>query len=449
MTTVIAFIVTIGVLITFHEAGHYLAARLCGVKILKFSIGFGKPLFSWKRKNDPDGTEWSVAALPLGGYVRMLDERDPACLPIKPEDADRTFGSKSVWQRFFIVAAGPAANLILAVLLFAAVFMVGSVQPLPVTAEPPAGTPAAEIGLHRGDQIVRVDGSAVKSFADLRFELINKFGKEVPIEVHSPNGAEFERTLDLRNVGFDSLSQDDDPLTRIGLSLQVSRPIITGFVGDSAAKEGGLEVGDEVISINGKAVPMPADLVEAVKKSPGMPLEFIVDRQGKEFKFRVTPSAHLEADGEEAGRIGASIGVDYPKTKIAYGFFESLLQGVRKTWETASVSLKMIGLMFTGDVSVKNISGPVSIADYAGQSVQLGFIPFLSFLAVISVSLGILNLLPIPMLDGGHLLYYSLEMIRGKPVSESFQSAAQKVGIAALLGLTVLALFNDLTRLFS
>lgn len=180
-----------------------------------------------------------------------------------------------------------------------------------------------------------------------------------------------------------------------------------------------------------------------------MPLEFIVDRQGKEFKFRVTPSAHLEADGEEAGRIGASIGVDYPKTKVAYVFFESLRQGVRKTWETASVSLKMIGLMFTGDVSVKNISGPVSIADYAGQSVQLGFIPFLSFLAVISVSLGILNLLPIPMLDGGHLLYYSLEMIRGKPVSESFQSAAQKVGIAALLGLTVLALFNDLTRLFS
>lgn len=449
MTTVIAFVVTIGVLITFHEAGHYLAARLFGVKILRFSIGFGKPLFSWKRRNDPDETEWSVAALPFGGYVRMLDERDPSCLPIKPEDADRTFGSKPVWQRFFIVAAGPVANLLLAVLLFAAVFMVGSVQPLPVTSEPPAGTPAAEIGLHRGDQIVKVDGSVVKSFADLRFELINKFGKEFPIEVHSPNGAEFERRLDLRNVGFDSLSQDDDPLTRIGLSLQISRPIITGFVDDSAAKKGGLEVGDEVISINGKAVPMPADLVESVKKSPGMPLEFVVDRHGKELLFHVTPSAHHDSDGEEVGRIGASIGVDYPKTKVAYGFFESLLQGVRKTWETASVSLKMIGLMFTGDVSVRNISGPVSIADYAGQSVQQGFIPFLSFLAVISVSLGILNLLPIPMLDGGHLLYYSFEMIRGKPVSESFQSAAQKVGIAALLGLTVLALFNDLTRLFS
>lgn len=448
LTTVLAFVVTIGILITFHEAGHYWVAKLCGVKILRFSIGFGKPLFTYKRKNDPDQTEWAISALPLGGYVKMLDERDESCLPIKPEDAQRTFGSKKAWQRFLIVAAGPVANLLLAVLFYALVFMIGSQQPTATIAEPVSGSPAAEAGLHSGDKILKVDGSEVKTFSDLRMELLNKYGDKAELIVLTPNGTETEKVIDLTNASLNPKTKDADPFEETGLNIKISRPFITSFVENSAAQRAGVKLNERIYKIGSVEVKTPKDFVAEVRKHPGMPVTFLLgDDYDPKREVSVTPDSVVEDNGEAVGRIGAAIGVDYDKIKVAYGPIDSLVQGAKKTWETADMSIRMIGKMFTGEVSIKNISGPVTIADYAGQTSRLGLIPFLSFLALVSISLGILNLLPIPMLDGGHLLYYSVEMVTGRPVSESVQAAAQKFGIAALLGLTVLALFNDLSRL--
>lgn len=448
LTTVLAFAVTIGILITFHEAGHYWVAKLCGVKILRFSIGFGKPLCTFKRKNDPDQTEWSISALPLGGYVKMLDERDPSCLPIKPEEKNRTFGSKKAWQRFLIVAAGPVANLILAVLIYAIVFMIGSQQPTPVIAEPAPGTPAAEAGLHSGDKILKVDGTDVKTFSDLRMELLNKYGDKADLSVLTPNGVETEKVIDLTQASLNPKTKDADPFEDTGLNLRISRPFISSFIENSAAQRDGVHLNERVYKVGDAEVKTPKDFVQEVRKYPGRPVTFLLgDDDGPRREISVTPDSSVEDNGEVVGKIGAAIGVDYDKTKVAYGPIDSLVEGAKKTWETADMSIRMIGKMFTGEVSIKNISGPVTIADYAGQTSRMGLLPFLSFLALVSISLGILNLLPIPMLDGGHLLYYSVEMVTGKPVSESVQAAAQKFGIAALLGLTVLALFNDLSRL--
>lgn len=448
LTTIAAFAVTIGILITFHELGHYLVARLCGVKILRFSLGFGKPIFIYKRKNDPDATEWAVSALPLGGYVRMLDARDPACPPIKPEDKNREFGAKNVWQRFAIVAAGPFANLLLAVLLYASIFMIGSTQPTPVVAEPPAGTPAAMAGLHAGDKILKVGDSDIKTFTDLRMEMLNKFGSTTDILVHSPNGSEVTKEIDLTKMSLDPKAKDADPFDEVGLHLNMGHPFISSFVENSAAQRDGIKIGDHIYRVGNVPVKMPKDFVSEIKKYPGKPVTLLVgDENGPTHTLEVTPVAAMDEQGNEIGRIGAAIGVDFPHTQVSYGLLKSLAEGVKKTWDTAAMSVRMIGKMFTGDVSISNISGPVTIADYAGQTAQLGILPFISFLALVSISLGILNLLPIPMLDGGHLLYYSLEVVTGKPVSEAVQASAQKIGIAALFGLTILALFNDLTRL--
>ena len=447
LTTVLAFAVTIGVLITFHEAGHFFAAKLCGVKVLRFSIGFGKPIFLWKSKKNPEATEWAISALPLGGYVRMLDERDPSCQPIKKEDEGKTFGSKSVFQRFFIVFAGPASNLILAVLLYATVFMIGTIQPLPVVAEPHPGTPAAEAGLHAGDRILKVDDEPVKTFSDMRYEIFDRAGSEVRLEIESPNGAIETKLLDLKKMNMDPSGKEEDPFVQTGITLDIGKPKISGFIEGSAGQKAGLHVGDKLLTVNSIPVQLPKDFVSEIRKNPNVPVELGIERKGEKMSLMVIPSEQTEADGSKVGRIGASIGVDFPKTQISYGPLASLSEGVKKTWETAYLSVKMIGKMILGEVSLKNISGPVTIADYAGQTAQLGFIPFISFLALISISLGVLNLLPIPMLDGGHLMYYSFEMIRGKPVSESFQLVTQKLGIAVLCGLTLLALFNDISRL--
>lgn len=448
LTTLLAFVVTIGILITFHEMGHFLVAKLCGVKILRFSIGFGKPLFVYKRKGDPDGTEWAVSAIPLGGYVKMLDERDPSCLPIKNEDKHRTFGSKNVYQRFAIVAAGPLANLLLAVLLYASIFMTGSIQPTPVVAEPPSNTPAAEAGIHSGDKILKVNGEEIKTFSDLRMSLLNKFGSRAEVVVLTPNGNESEKQIDLTQLSLDAKAKDADPFDETGLKLKIGQPFIKEFVADSAAERDGVKIGQRIYKVGSVDIKTPKDFVTEIRKYPGEPVELVVgDDNGPTTAIKVTPAVFTDEAGNRVGRIGAAIGVDFPHTEVSYGPFESLKEGVKKTWETAWMSVRMIAKMFTGEVSLKNISGPVTIADYAGQTAQLGILPFISFLALVSISLGILNLLPIPMLDGGHLLYYSVEMVTGRPVSDGFQAAAQKVGVAALLGLTILALFNDLTRL--
>ncbi len=450
LTTLIAFAVTIGILVVIHEYGHYWVARKCGVKVLSFSIGFGSTFYKWKRKNDPDQVEWKISALPLGGYVRMLDERDPECLPIKPEDANRTFNSKKAWQRFAIAAAGPVSNLLLAILLYACIFMAGTTDLLPVVKAPVANTPAAAAGIEDGDTIKSIDGTEVKTYSDMRFELIKHAGQTVTLGIESKNGTLREKRLDLGSLKLEEESGDKDSLEEIGLSLKVGQPKIREVIANSAGEKAGLKSGDEIVALAGKNIETMPELVSIIKTYPGKPLEFTVVRNnGETLNILATPEAVKDAQGNEVGRIGAVFGVELPKTTVSYGPLRSLYEGAKKTWDTAVFSLEMLWKMLTGEVSVKNLSGPVTIADYAGQTARLGIEPFISFLALVSISLGILNLLPIPMLDGGHLMYYSVEMIKGKPVSEKFQAVAQRVGIAALCGLTFLALFNDFSRLMS
>ncbi len=447
LTTLLAFAVTLGILITIHEFGHYLVARRCGVKVLSFSIGFGKPIYTFKRKNDPDQTSWHVSSLPLGGYVRMLDERDPKCLPIKPEDKLRTFNSKNVWQRFAIVAAGPIFNLLLAVLLFSSVFMIGVTDLQPVIAEPLVGTPAAEAGLQAGDKIVAVDGKKIDSFSGLRLALLEKAGEQVTLDTEAENGLRSEKQLDLANLDIDK-GDKQDPLSDIGLAVKIGAPVVKQVVPGSPAQAAGVKEGEYVLSVAGFPSKSLSSMVEEIRKHPDEDIQLTLQSpDGEERNLTLHTLSEVGPDGAAIGKIGVAFGANLPTVKITYNPLRSLWEGTVKTWDSAVFSLKMIGKMLIGEVSVKNLSGPVTIADYAGQTARLGLEPFLSFLALVSLSLGILNLLPIPMLDGGHLMYYSVEIVTGKPVSESFQVLAQKVGIAALCGLTLLALFNDISRL--
>ncbi len=449
ITTILAFVVTLGILITFHEFGHYWVARRCKVKVLSFSIGFGRPLIKFTRKNDPDQVEWRISALPLGGYVRMLDERDPKCLPIKPEERNRTFNSKGVWQRFAIVAAGPVFNLILSILLFSSTYMLGVTELLPILATPMKGTAAATAGITDGDEVLAVDGKKIETFGELRIKLLDKAGQRVLLEVKSPSGSYSEKQLDLRALNIDDTTSKD-PLEEVGLKVKVGMPTIRAILPESPAQKAGLKEGERVLSVGGEKVVSLNQMIEEIKHHPNEQLPVVVeDEGGNERTVLVNLTSDVDNVGRTVGKIGIAFGVDLPVTTITYNPIESLWAGTAKTWNSVVFSVKMIGKMIIGKVSVKNLSGPVTIADYAGQTARMGLEPFISFLALVSLSLGVLNLLPIPVLDGGHLMYYSVELITGKPVSESFQLAAQKIGIVLLCGLTMLALFNDITRLLS
>ena len=448
LTTLLAFAVTLGILVVIHEFGHYWVARKCGVKVLSFSIGFGKPLFTWKNPKDPDQVEWKLSAIPLGGYVRMLDERDESCLPIKLEDAKRTFNSKNVWKRFAIVAAGPVSNLLLAILLYSVIFLVGTTDLLPVVKAPADGTPAAYASIEDGDKILAVDGKPVSTFSDMRLEMLKHAGNTVALEVESKDGTKREKRIDLSGLKLEEETPGKDSFADLGIELKIGQPHIREFVAGSAAEKAGLQKGDTVAAIGATKITDMKQLVNLIREYPNKEVTFTVVRpDGQKRDITFAPAAVTDEKGQTIGRIGAVFAVELPKTTITYGPFRSVWEGVKKTWDTAVFSIEMIWKMLTGEVSVKNISGPVTIADYAGQTARLGLEPFISFLALVSISLGILNLLPIPMLDGGHLLYYSVEIVTGRPVSEKVQMAAQKVGIAVLCCLTFLALFNDLNRL--
>ncbi len=449
LTTLLAFAVTLGILITIHEFGHYWVARRCGVKVLSFSIGFGKPLFTFRRKKDPDQVEWRISALPLGGYVRMLDERDPKCLPISDADKSRTFNSKNVWQRFAIVVAGPLSNLILPVILYAFIFMAGVTELLPVLDAPAPNTPAAVAGIEKGDKVLAVDDKKISTYSDFRLALLDKAGTEPVLSIEQANGNHLQKRLDLRHVFIDDANKSD-PLDKTGIRVAVGLPVVRSFVEGSTAEKAGLEIGDVVHAVNGVLVESLKQMIQEIQKHPDEELDFSVrGEDGRERSVMIPVVRATDPEGREVGRIGTAFGVELPVTTISYNPIRSLWEGAVKTWDSAVFTVKMIGRMVTGEVSVKNISGPVTIADYAGQTARMGVEPFISFLALVSLSLGILNLLPIPLLDGGHLLYYSVEMVTGKPVSETVQAFAQKMGVAVLLGLTMLALFNDMMRLLS
>ncbi|MEO5699767.1 MAG: RIP metalloprotease RseP [Casimicrobiaceae bacterium] len=443
---ILYFVLTLGLLIVIHELGHYGIARLAGVKVLRFSVGFGRVL--WSRRFRPGGTEWALSAVPMGGYVKMADEREGNVLA---RDLPYAFNRQSVWKRIAIVAAGPVANLLLAVVLFAGTFMAGVPGQRAVLAQAPAGTSAATAGVRDGDLVVAVDDTPVQSWQDLRWRLLAASGESaVPIVVERSDGSRVARSLSLD--GLSGQDWESNFMTVLGLKADLGPPIIDQVLPDKPAARAGLRSGDRIVAIDGESVRSPSDVAVHTNAHAGATVIFRVEREGATRDVPVVPEA-TEINGRRTGLAGIRLKVD-PATAAAlstttrYGVVDALVQGVRKTWELSAFTLKMLGRILTGDASLKNISGPITMADYAGQSAQAGALAFVSYLALISISLGVLNLLPVPLLDGGHLLYYLAEIVKGSPLSDRAFDIGQRIGMAVLAVLMALALFNDFSRLF-
>jgi regulator of sigma E protease len=447
MTTVVAFLVTLGVLIVIHELGHYWVARWCGVKVLRFSIGFGRPIARWVR--GPDRTEWVVSALPLGGYVRMLDERDPEAAPASEQEAARAFNRQTVGKRIAIVLAGPVANLLLAIFVYWLLNVIGVFEPRAILGTPPATTAAARAGVESGDTVVEVDGAAVRSWNELRWLLLQKAVARAPITVEVEGADRQRRSLTIEPEELSSADLETDVVARLGVLPYTGPPRINRMSDDSVAARAGLRVGDTIVEAGGTKVTSARDLIERIRSSADRSLELGVDRGGEFVRLAVTPARVNDEQGKAIGRIGAELSDRPALIKVQYGPFESIVLATGKTWDTAVFSVKMLGKMITGEASWKNLSGPVTIADYAGQTARIGVAPFLNFLALVSISLAVLNLLPIPMLDGGHLLYYLIEILKGSPPADWVIEWGQRAGVALLGLLTMLALYNDLMRLLS
>jgi regulator of sigma E protease len=450
LVTILSFLVTVGILVVIHELGHYGAARLCGVKILRFSVGFGRVL--WLRRIGADRTEWAVSAVPLGGYVKMLDEREGV---VATSELPRAFNRKSVSARIFIVLAGPAANFFLALLLYWALFVTGLPGMKPVLGDPVRNSAAALAGLANGDTVKAIGDEPVFTWTDVRWILLKEAVKResAVLEVETVGGARSSRRLDLGGLTKDDLDQD----FLVKLGLRPFRPRVPAELGrivpGGAAERAGLQAGDRVVAISGRRIETWFEFTAEVSANPGTPLAIEVERQGRPLTVRAIPDR--SPDDASKGRLGVEAGAQLKReyermtTTVRYGPVEAIGKAAHKVYDLSVFSLKMLGRMIVGDVSWKNLSGPITIADYAGQSAQLGWITYLGFLALVSVSLGVLNLLPIPLLDGGHLVYYLAEIVKGSPVSERTMEIGQRFGLALLLGLTFFAFYNDLNRLFT
>lgn len=447
--TLVSFVVALSILITFHEFGHYLVARWNGVKVLRFSVGFGQPIF--RKCLGRDQTEWVIAAIPLGGYVKMLDENEGT---VPEKDLPRAFNRQPVGRRFAIVAAGPLANFLLAIIMYWFMFVMGVEGIKPVLGPIESATPVAYAQFKEGETLVSIENEPVESWQEARWALIRHAvnrSSDITVETINQKGEINWRQLDLSDIHPDEL--EENVLGKIGFNAYQPdiRPIIAEVVDGSAAKQAGLQAGDEILAVNDKAINSWQAFVPIVQANAEQFLSLEVLRNDQIIHLNIKPEAAAE-NGKKIGRIGVMPEIDPAlfeslRVTVSYPAGEAGEKAIVKTWETTALTLSMLSKMIMGDVSWKNISGPISIADYAGQSAQMGLVSFLAFLALISVSLGVLNLLPIPILDGGHLMYYIIEVIKGSPVSDNAMIVGQKIGLAMLLMLMVFAIYNDLNRL--
>lgn len=445
---IVAFGVLLGLLIMVHELGHYLVARWAGVKVLRFSVGFGRPLVI--REYGRDRTEWSIGLFPLGGYVKMLDEGEG---DVAPHELHRAFNRQSVWKRIAIVAAGPVANFLLAVLVYWGLFMYGMEELRPVLGTPVAASPASVAGIENGERVLNVGGEEVLTWSDMRWSLLRKIVDQdaISLEVINQRNEISIRRIDLAETK--KKIESGDPLEKLGLTFfRPDYPPEIGHVSPgSPAEAAGLVRGDIVTAIDGQPISTWADVVGIVRASPLESLKLDFRRAEAPMSVLITPLA-VERQGVRIGQIGVAVndqGFSRQEllVTVQHAFIPALGRAFAETWDKSVFSLQMMGNMLTGAVSWKNISGPVTIADYAGQSARLGASHYLKFLALVSISLAVLNLLPVPILDGGHLLYYVVEIIRGKPLPERWMSVGQKVGLTLILILMAFAFYNDLTRL--
>ncbi len=456
MLTVISFIAALALLIAVHEYGHYRVAVACGVKVLRFSIGFGKPLWTWRPKNQRvnQNTEFVLSAFPLGGYVKMLDEREA---PVPPELRHLAFNVQSLKARTAIVIAGPAANLLLAILLYAIVNWIGVQEPKAILASPAASSIAYASGLRGGEQVqsagfVGEELQKIRSMEDVRWLItqgtLDK--KDLVLQVQYQEG-QATQSVALPLSSMDVREADAQMFRKIGVGTPWTPPLIGELIAGGAAEVSGLQKGDIVVSISETNIPDGSQLREAIRGSvrADVPLKqpWQVLRQGQTLVVDVTAQA-IQENGVWTGKIGAFVGAMPEMTQVHYGVWDGLWRGVVKTWDISTLTLRMMGKMVIGEASLKNLSGPLTIADVAGKSASLGIIQYLLFIALISVSLGVLNLLPLPVLDGGHLMYYLWEAVTGKAVAELWLERLQRVGVAILFTMMAIALFNDVSRIF-
>ncbi|WP_060512644.1 RIP metalloprotease RseP [Pseudomonas sp. NBRC 111124] len=444
---IVGTLVALGVLVTFHEFGHFWVARRCGVKVLRFSVGFGMPLLRW---HDRQGTEFVVAAIPLGGYVKMLDEREgdvPAAL------AHQSFNRKSVRQRIAIVAAGPIANFLLAIVFFWLLAMLGTQQIRPVIGAVEAGSPAASAGLAAGQEIVSIDGKATSGWSAVNLQLVRRLGESGTLQVGvRDEGATAERQLQVKLDHWLKGADEPDPIQSLGLRpwRPAVSPVLAEIDPKGPAAAAGLKAGDKLLALDGAALSDWQQVVDSVRARPDAQVVLRVGRDGAALEVPVTLARKGEGKAV-GGYLGAGVkGAEWPPSmlrEVSYGPLDAVGEGLSRTWNMSVLTLESLKKMLFGELSVKNLSGPITIAKVAGASAQSGVGDFLNFLAYLSISLGVLNLLPIPVLDGGHLLFYLVEWARGRPLSERVQGWGVQIGISLVVGVMLLALINDLGRL--